>query len=132
ALRRITLGTPSSSRMFWISSASAWLRPPATRASGPRVSSGRILRARSWAALRGSSALSSPACTSGMPQSRQKRSLRGCSRPHAGHASPAPSLDDDVLFPDPPLLDPPCAQRRLALQGHNQVQPVWIEGDVDV
>jgi hypothetical protein len=37
ALRRRMLGTPSSSKSPWISSASAWLRPPATRTSAPSV-----------------------------------------------------------------------------------------------
>ena len=35
AVRRRRLGTPSSSSSPWISSASAWLRPPATRTSSP-------------------------------------------------------------------------------------------------
>ena len=36
-VRRRMLGMPSSSSMPWISSASAWLRPPATRTSSPPV-----------------------------------------------------------------------------------------------
>src|SRR4051794_39963836 len=114
--------------MFWISSASAWLRPPATRASPPCVYSGWIFRARSWAASRTGS--SSPSFTSGMPQSRQKRSSAGCSRPHAGHASVL--LDDDLLFADIPVLDSPCPHLRLARERHDQVAPVRVEGEVDV
>ena len=50
-LRRSTLGTPSSSSMPWIISASAWWRPPAARTSSPSVNRGSTLRARSWVAL---------------------------------------------------------------------------------
>ena len=52
-LRLSMLGMPSSSSRFWISSASAWLRPPATRTSSPRAYSGLILRARSRASRDG-------------------------------------------------------------------------------
>src|SRR3954449_4198955 len=122
------LGTPSSSKMFWISSASAWWRPPATRASGPCVNSGWILRARSCASLwTGSPA---PSRTSGMPQSRQKRSSAGCSSPHAGQASVL--LDDNLLFADTAVLDPPRPHVRLTGERHDQVAPVRVEGQVDV
>src|SRR4051794_26281099 len=128
AVRRRTLGTPSSSRMFWISSASAWLRPPATRARGPCVYSGWILRARSCASSRTGS--SSPSRTSGIPQSRQNRSSGGCSSPQAGQASVL--LDDDVFFADTAVLNSPGAHLRLAGERDDQVAPVWVEGEVDV
>ena len=40
--RRSRLGTPSSSSRPWMNSASAWLRPPATRTSSPSAYCGRI------------------------------------------------------------------------------------------
>src|SRR3954469_50157 len=135
AVRRRMLGTPSSIRMFWISSASAWLRPPAMRTSGPRVSSGRILRARSWASSRAGSSCSPPRCTSGIPQSEQKRSSASCSSPQSGHtsgAAPGSLLDGDVLFLHAPVGDAPGPHARLARQRHDHVAPVRVVGEVDV
>src|SRR3954451_11931469 len=132
ALRLRMLGTPSSSRMFWISSASAWLRPPATRTSGPRVNSGRILRARSWASSRAGSSCSPPPCTSGIPQSSQKRSaVSSCTRPQAGQTSGS-ALDGDVLFLHLAVRDPPAAHARLAGQRDDHVAPVRVVRQVDV
>src|SRR3954454_8146128 len=134
AVRRRMLGTPSSKRMFWISSASAWLRPPAIRTSGPRVSSGRILRARSWASSRAGSSCSPPRCTSGMPQSEQKRSSASCSSPQSGHTSGTPGswLDGDVLFLHAPVDDAPGPHARLSRERHDHVAPVRVVGEVDV
>src|SRR4051812_38164890 len=139
ALRRNMLGMPSSSSRFWISSASDWFRPPATRTSGPRAYSGLILRARSRASLGGgtSAAASSPASISGMPQSRQKSSSpsRGYPRPQLGQTSPS-AVVDDLLFRHAAVRDLPRPQVRVAaaavLQRDDQVGPVRVLGDVDV
>ena len=48
--RRSIDGTPSSSRRPWMSSASDWLRAPATRTRSPSLYCGLILRARACAA----------------------------------------------------------------------------------
>ena len=56
-VRRSMLGTPSSSSSPWISSASAWLRAPATRTSSPSVYCGLTLRARSRGARRAAASI---------------------------------------------------------------------------
>ena len=60
-----------------MNSASAWLRPPATRTSSPSAYCGLILRTRSWVGVSGSSIACAPAYTSGIRQSGQKRSSSG-------------------------------------------------------
>ena len=55
AERRVIDGIPSSSRMPCTISASAWCWALTTRTSSPSVNCGLILRARSWAAVTGSS-----------------------------------------------------------------------------
>ena len=72
ALRRRMLGTPPSSRSPWINSASAWLRPPATRTSSPSVKARvDLARAAVGVAERRLERLAA-ARTSGMPQLGQK------------------------------------------------------------
>ena len=101
------LGTPSSSSIPWISSASAWLRPPATRTSSPWVNAGSILRARPWASLAGSSSGVLPGATSGVPHSGQKLSPSAPSAPQAGQASGGSVLDDEVFLLHRPVGDSP-------------------------
>src|SRR5829696_10247809 len=102
------LGTPHSSSRAWMNSASAWLRPPATRTSSPSVSVGSILRQRPCASLSGSS--SDPLW---------RRSSSG--------------VDNlQPLLLHLPVRDTPQPDDRLVLERHDQVAPVRIGGQVDV
>src|SRR3954468_11216981 len=85
--RRSIDGTPSSSSSPWISSASAWLREPATRTRSPSLYCGLILRARACAADTGMSMSPRPAYVSGMPHCEQKRSSAGCGVAQLGQTS---------------------------------------------
>src|SRR3954466_10463271 len=85
--RRSIDGTPSSSKRPWISSASAWLRAPATRTRSPSLYWGLILRARAWAAETGASRSVRPAYVSGMPHCAQNRSSGGCGVAQLGQTS---------------------------------------------
>src|ERR687898_528568 len=133
ALRRRMLGTPHSSSKPWISSASAWLRPPATRTRSPSVNAGSILRARPWASLSGTSSGSAPGRTSGMPQLGQKLAPESSSRPQPGQASEPSAVDDiDLLLLHAAVRDPPHPHHRLVLQRDDHVAPVRVGGQVDV
>src|SRR5829696_5800637 len=133
ALRRRMLGTPHSSSKPWISSASAWLRPPATRTSSPSVRAGSILRARPWASLSGASSGSAPGRTNGMPQLGQKLAPESSSRPQPGQASEPSAVDDiDLLLLHAAVRDPPHPHHRLVLQRDDHVAPVRVGGQVDV
>src|SRR5687767_3908253 len=72
-----------------MNSASAWLRPPATRTSSPSAYCGRILRARLRRSL---SATGGPPATSGIPQAGHRRALGGCEPPQPGHTSDWPPI----------------------------------------
>ena len=145
-------GDPLLEQEARISSASAWLRPPATRTSSPRAYSGRIFRARACASLVGllARAAESPARTSGISQRGQKRSSGGCSAAQAGQTS-APTrpgraraaprarrgspIDDR---PVPPRRRPSAIRhaRTTGASGlgerDDQVRPVRVGGQVDV
>src|SRR3954465_14800691 len=85
--RRSIDGTPSSRSRPWMSSASAWLRAPATRTRSPSLYCGLILRARACAADTGASRSGRPAYVSGIPHSAQKRSSAGAGVPHPEQTS---------------------------------------------
>ena len=102
ALRRRMLGTPHSSSSAWMNSASAWLRPPATRTSFPSVNAGSIFRARPCASLSGASSGSAPAWTSGMPQLGQKRAPDSSVPAAAGAGEPPISRRGRRAPPPPP------------------------------
>src|SRR5262245_2305665 len=131
--RRVIDGMPSSSSRPWTSSASAWWRAPATRTRSPSLYCGLILRARSWAAVTGSSSPVRPAWTSGMPQLRQKRSSEGCDVPQLGQTSASSAIDLDLL--DDAVVDAVGAHGRLAVapQADDQPQhPGPPGGEVDI
>src|SRR4051794_24569591 len=109
--RRSIDGTPSSSSRPWISSASAWLRAPATRTRSPSLYCGLILRARAWAAETGVSRSVRPAYVSGIPQRVQKRSSAGCGVAQLGHTSgsAARSAMVELDLADAPVVDPVAA-----------------------
>src|SRR5262245_12591718 len=133
AERRVIDGMPSSSSRPWTSSASAWWRAPATRTRLPSLYCGLILRARSWAALTGSSSPDRPAWTSGMPQLRQKRSSDGCDVAQVGQTSGSAAIDLDLL--DDAVLDAIGAHGRLAVAPQADDQPLHTGpsgGEVDV
>ena len=116
AVRRTMLGTPSSSRSPWISSASAWLRPPATRTSSPSVYSGSILRARSWASLSGASSGSAPARPAACRSSSRSRSPTRRAPAAARADEPRQPRRLELLLLDPSVRDPPGPHRRARPQ----------------
>ena len=133
-MRRRMLGTPPSSRRPWISSASAWLRPPATRTSSPSVNARvDLARAAVRVAQRRLERL-------GARAHERHAAARAEARARVVHPAAAPGrraarqrVDDvELLLLDPPVGDPPHAHHRLVLQRDDQVAPVRIGGEVDV
>src|SRR5919198_3521956 len=135
AERRTIDGIPSSSSRPWTISASAWWRALATRTSSPSVNCGLILRARSRAALTGSSTPGRVAWTSGIPQSGQNRSSGGCVEAQLGQTSGSPAIDVDLDLLDDAVVDAVGTYGRLAVTGHADDQPLHARpatGEVDV
>src|SRR5688572_10084443 len=137
--RRSIDGTPSSSRRPWMSSASAWLRPPTTRTRSPSLYCGLILRARAWASVTGGSSRPvRPANTSGRPQSGQKRSGAGCAVAQPGQTSgsaPVSAIPVEPDLDDPAVVDPERAHVRLAVAPQPDDDPLHPRpagGEVDV
>src|SRR4051794_12599795 len=136
--RRSIDGTPSSSSRPWISSASAWLRAPATRTRSPSLYCGLILRARACAAETGVSRSVRPAYVSGIPHRVQNRSSAGCRVAQLGHTSgsAARSAMVELDLADAPVVDPVApdlgVRRALSQPDDEPLHAGPAGGEVDV